>query len=126
MYATATSRVRASTRCSGGPATPHVIIGESRYSKPVLDRLWSYEDSLTVGLRLGLLAFIETKASASNVDYPLDVALLGSGSNHVQEIQVNRDDGAPIDEARHHALSAAAASVAMLTEPMFKKLFALN
>ena len=53
--------------------TPYVIIGESRYGKPLLDRVWRYESSLADALRDGLLAFDATRTSAAGVDYPTDV-----------------------------------------------------
>ena len=38
-------------------ATPYVIIGESRYGKPILDRVWNYEQGLFDALRVGLLGW---------------------------------------------------------------------
>ncbi len=48
--------------------TPYVIIGESRYGKPILDRAWSHDQPLLHALRDGLLAFDATVTSASDVD----------------------------------------------------------
>jgi putative proteasome-type protease len=104
------------------PATPYVIIGESRYGKPVLDRLWKYEDSLADGLRIGLLAFTETKASASNVDYPLDAVQLDASGGNMREMQISQGDGAPIEAEWDRALSAAAESVRFLTAPLYERL----
>src|SRR5690606_3818908 len=43
--------------------TPYVIIGESRYGKPVIDRAWRYDRSLADALRIALLAFDATRTS---------------------------------------------------------------
>jgi putative proteasome-type protease len=44
--------------------TPYVIIGESRYGKPLVDRVWTYERSLAEALRTGLLSFDATHGFA--------------------------------------------------------------
>ena len=37
-------------------STPYVIIGESRYGKPILDRVWRHDQGLFDALRVGLLS----------------------------------------------------------------------
>ncbi len=105
-------------------ATPYAIIGDSRYGKPILDHLWSFEHSLADGLRAGLLAFVETKSSASNVDYPIDVVLLRDGCEQIDEIRIWQQDGAPIEEEWRKALNAAASKVSPLTDRLFVRLAA--
>jgi len=55
--------------------SPYFVIGESRYGKPLLDRVLRFESSLEDSLKAGYLAFDATRASASDVDFPLDVVL---------------------------------------------------
>ncbi len=55
--------------------TPYFVIGESRYGKPLLDRALAYESSLEDALKSGYLAFDATRASASDVDFPIDVVV---------------------------------------------------
>jgi len=55
--------------------SPYFVIGESRYGKPLLDRVLTYESSITDALKSGYLAFDATRASASDVDFPLDVVV---------------------------------------------------
>ncbi len=105
-------------------ATPYVIIGNDRYGKPILDHLWRFEHPLADGLRAGLLAFAETKASASDIDYPIDVILLRDGSEQVDEMRIWQQDGAPIEEEWRKALNAAAARVSPLTDRLFARLAA--
>jgi putative proteasome-type protease len=79
-----------------GPATPYVIIGESRYGKPILDRVWRYTESLDHGLLVGLLAFDATVTSASDVDYPVDAVLYRPGSFEMREQHFSGEDTDPL------------------------------
>ena len=105
-------------------ATPYVIIGDSRYGKPVLSHLWSFGRSLEDGLRAALLAFAETKSSASNVDYPIDVVLLRDGSGQLDEIRISEQDGAPLEDEWRRALIDAADRVSPLANRFFARLTA--
>lgn len=55
--------------------SPYFVIGESRYGKPLLDRVLTYESSMSDAIKSGYLAFDATRASASDVDFPLDVVV---------------------------------------------------
>lgn len=70
------------------PGTPYVIIGESSYGKPLLDRAWRYEHSLAEALRDGLLSFDATRTSATDVDPPIDVVVYRHGTYRMQEHRV--------------------------------------
>ncbi|QDT06551.1 Proteasome subunit [Rubripirellula lacrimiformis] len=61
--------------------SPYFVIGRTYYGKPILDRLLTFETPLRSAIGLALLAFDATRASVTDVDYPLDVAVL---SNHAQ------------------------------------------
>lgn len=68
-----------------GESSPYAIIGNAYNGKPVLDRLLDYGCSLDAALKAGVLAFDFTRTSATDVDYPIDVALLANGSRHIVE-----------------------------------------
>jgi putative proteasome-type protease len=55
--------------------SPYFVIGESRYGKPLLDRVLTHNSSMSDALKSGYLAFDATRASASDVDFPLDVVV---------------------------------------------------
>lgn len=57
--------------------SPYFIIGRTHYGKPILDRLLNYNTSLPSAVTLALLAFDATRTSVTDVDYPIDVAVLG-------------------------------------------------
>jgi putative proteasome-type protease len=53
--------------------SPFVIIGNSGYGKPILDRAINYDSSIKFALKAGFLSFDATRISANDVDYPIDV-----------------------------------------------------
>lgn len=101
-------------------ATPYVIIGESRYGKPILDRVWRHNKGLDDALRVGLLAFDATKTSASDVDYPVDVVLYRPDSFEMREQRLVAEDLDPLrrywQQAIEEAVEGARAPVAPLVE----------
>lgn len=58
--------------------SPYFMIGRTYYGKPILDRLLRYDTPLWSALALALLAFDATRTSVTDVDYPIDVAVLGN------------------------------------------------
>lgn len=59
--------------------SPYFMIGRTYYGKPILDRLLRYETPLASAVALAFLAFDATRASVTDVGYPIDIAVL---SNH--------------------------------------------
>tara|TARA_R110002049_G_scaffold72490_7_gene187542 strand:- start:118495 stop:119256 length:762 start_codon:yes stop_codon:yes gene_type:complete len=57
---------------------PYFVIGRTYYGKPILDRLLTYQTSLRSAIGLALLAFDATRASVTDVDYPIDIAVLSN------------------------------------------------
>lgn len=56
-----------------GTGTPYFLIGEQSFGKPILDRVLRYDSSIATALKVGFLAFDATRASAVDVDFPIDV-----------------------------------------------------
>lgn len=54
---------------------PFVIIGNSGNGKPILQRTLDGNSSLKLALKTGFLSFDSTRASANDVDFPIDVVL---------------------------------------------------
>jgi putative proteasome-type protease len=67
------------------PETPYLIIGESGYAKPLLDRSLRYETSLELTLKIGYLAFEATRTSTTTTDFPMDVVIYRRDSFHLQQ-----------------------------------------
>jgi putative proteasome-type protease len=72
--------------------SPYFVIGEGRYGKPLLDRALTYESSIEDALKAGYLAFDATRASASDVDFPLDVMIYRPDSFHMVEHRYTKED----------------------------------
>lgn len=60
---------------SASEETPYLQIGESKYGKPILDRLAHSAMSLADGARLALVSLDATARSNATVDMPFDVTL---------------------------------------------------
>lgn len=62
------------------PDSPYFIVGRTYYGKSLLDRLLRYDTPLQSALALALLAFDATRSSVTDVDYPIDVAVITQGA----------------------------------------------
>ena len=75
-----------------GKGTPYQIIGAPGYGKPVLDRTFSFDDSLSFALKVGCLSFDSTRISAADVDFPMDVVLYRTNSFKIVKHRFQRED----------------------------------
>ncbi|MDF1843034.1 MAG: proteasome-type protease [Rubripirellula sp.] len=62
--------------------SPYFIIGRTHYGKPILDRLLTFETPLQSAVALALLAFDATRMSVTDVECPIDIAVIAEGSRH--------------------------------------------
>ena len=72
--------------------SPFVIIGNSGYGKPILDRSVRYKSSLKFALKAGLLSFDATRISANDVDFPIDVVYYEKDSFYIAEKRYKKDE----------------------------------
>lgn len=74
-----------------GTGTPYFLIGEQSFGKPILDRVLRYESSISTALKVGFLAFDATRASAVDVDFPIDVIIQygNSGNTEIHRFERN-------------------------------------
>ena len=100
--------------------TPYLIIGETRFGKPILDRALRYEASLEEALRLGVLSFNSTEASSADVGPPMDAVVYRADSYDATEHRFGADELAPIaqfwQQAIEHAVEQSAAPFATLAQ----------
>ena len=108
-----------------GAGTPYVIIGETRYGKPLLDRVFRYESSLPSALRDGLLSFDATRTSASVVNYPVDVVLYRRGMFEMHEKRYDANELRPLADHWNAAIHRAVAEATPIVEPLFNELEAM-
>ncbi|MDA0351947.1 MAG: peptidase [Chloroflexi bacterium] len=102
--------------------TPYVIIGESRYGKPILDRVWSHDQPLSNALRNGILAFDATVTSASDVDPPLDTVLYLNNSYQMREHRFHADALLPIRKFWSESVRKAVDAIGPLIDPLIEQL----
>lgn len=81
-----------------GQNTPFVIIGNSGYGKPILNRTLTYETNMSIALKTAFLSFDSTRVSANDVDFPIDVVLYKANSFQPTEHRFEKDDLAKVSE----------------------------
>ncbi|WP_106752918.1 peptidase [Pannonibacter carbonis] len=67
--------------------TPFLQIGETKYGKPILDRLLRHDTSLEEAAKLTLLSFDATMRSNLSVGAPIDLLLYENGSLEAQRLR---------------------------------------
>jgi putative proteasome-type protease len=72
--------------------SPFVIIGNSGYGKPILNRTLNYETSFKEALKAAFLSFDSTRVSANDVDFPIDVLLYENNSFNIREHRYEKED----------------------------------
>jgi len=73
--------------------TPFFQIGESKYGKPIIDRVVKTETSVAEALKCALVSFDSTMRSNLSVGLPLDIALVGTDALSVTfRHRVDTDD----------------------------------
>lgn len=82
--------------------TPYFQIGETKYGKPILDRVLSYQSSLEDALKCVLISFDSTIRSNISVSLPVDVLLYKSGQLKVDCRHRIADDDAYFLSVREH------------------------
>ena len=102
--------------------TPYLIIGETRFGKPILDRALRYDASLEEALRLGILSFNSTEASSADVGPPVDALVYPAGLFAVRERRFSAEQLQPVAQfwqrAIENAVEQAEAPVASLAQAL--------
>lgn len=78
--------------------SPFIIIGNTGYGKPILNRTLNYDSSIPFALKTGFLSFDSTRVSANDVDFPLDIAIYPANSHSLIEYRLEKDDVKQISE----------------------------
>ncbi len=77
---------------SVAPEAPYVVIGRSYYGKPILDRLLHFDTPLVDALSLAYLAFDATRASVTDVDFPIDVGVMKADDTDFRQARFDGED----------------------------------
>ncbi len=78
---------------------PYFVIGRSFYGKPILDRLLRHNTPIDEALSLAYLAFDATRTSVTDVDFPIDVAVMGVTETSFRKARFTAND---LAQAREH------------------------
>ncbi len=81
-----------------GTTSPYVIIGESKYGKPIIKRTLTYDTGLDTALRIAYLAFDSSRINAIDVDFPIDIVVYRSNSFSLEQYRFNENELADISE----------------------------
>lgn len=81
-----------------GTTSPYVIIGESKYGKPIIKRTLTYDTSLDTALRIAYLAFDSSRINAIDVDFPIDIIVYRNNSFSLEQYRFNENELADISE----------------------------
>ncbi|MFG0287769.1 MAG: proteasome-type protease [Rhodopirellula sp. JB044] len=76
--------------------SPYFMIGRTYYGKPILDRLLRFDTPLSVAVALAFLAFDATRTSVTDVDYPLDLAVLTNEETSPRFQRFSESELAPV------------------------------
>lgn len=89
------------------PDSPYFIIGRTSYGKPILDRLLRYDTSIEQALALAYLAFDATRASVVDVDFPIDVIVMRTGTSTLHRSRFTAAELGPTHDWWHDRLRSA-------------------
>jgi putative proteasome-type protease len=81
-----------------GEGAPFVVIGNSGHGKAILNRTLTSDSSMQLALKTGFLSFDSTRASANDVDFPIDVVLYTNNSFNMAEHRYGKKDLEMISE----------------------------
>jgi len=73
-------------------SSPYLLIGETSYGKPILDRVLRFHSDMETALKVAYLAFDSTRISAVDVDFPIDVVLYHRDSFEIVQHSYDRED----------------------------------
>lgn len=89
-----------------GGGSPFVIIGNSGYGKPILNRAVSEDSSLKFALKTGFLSFDSTRVSANDVDFPIDVVIYKNNSYQFIEQRITQEEVKEVSSKWQQMLSS--------------------
>jgi len=90
-----------------GKATPYIIIGNTGYGKPILDRSVQYESDFHYALKSAFLSFDATRISSNDVDFPIDMVLYEQDSYQIVEQRFEREELMHLTEFWKNKIAAA-------------------
>lgn len=107
----------------GDDGSPFIIIGNSGYGKPILNRTINQDSTLNFCLKTGLLSFDSTRVSANDVDFPIDIILYEKDTYQLVEHRIYREEVKDVTEYWQNKLTTAIQTIPEgWMEPVLAKL----
>lgn len=72
--------------------TPYFQIGETKYGKPIIDRIVNFELNLTDALKLAMISVDSTLKSNLSVGLPVDILVMDWVNNTIKQKRLNSND----------------------------------
>lgn len=85
--------------------SPYFAIGRTPYGVPLIARHVTNATSLREAATWALIAFDMTASSVSDVDYPVDLAIMRNGSTKLLRKRYTREDLKPVTDGWHAAVA---------------------
>lgn len=95
------------------PDSPYFMLGRTTYGKPILDRLLTFETPLRIAVGLALLAFDATRTSVTDVDCPIDIAIVPTTTRTMAFQRYTQQDITPATDWWNKALTQSLNSLPM-------------
>ncbi len=99
--------------------SPYFMIGRTPYGRPIMDRYLDINRPLNQATALALLAFDMTASSVTDVDYPIDVAIMRSNAS---EFVQGRYSSADLKGVTDHWYNAMAQSLLSMPDQWLQPL----
>jgi putative proteasome-type protease len=91
--------------------SPYFMLGRTTYGKPILDRLLNFQTPLRVAVGLALLAFDATSTSVTDVDCPIDIAIIPWSTRKMSIRRYTQQDVTPATTWWSETLSSSLSSM---------------
>lgn len=101
--------------------TPYFQIGETKYGKPILDRVLNFDTPLTGGMKIGLISMDSTLRSNTSVGLPLNLVVYERDKLELTINRTIREDEPYFNTIRHLWSNALHNAYVDLPEPDWRQ-----
>jgi putative proteasome-type protease len=100
------------------PDLPYLQIGETKYGRPILDRVITRRTPLAAAVKVAFLSFDSAMRSNLSVSRPLDLMILPSSAARAQLLRIDQDD-AYFNELSRRWSAALLDAAGLMPDPYF-------
>jgi putative proteasome-type protease len=100
------------------PDLPYLQIGETKYGRPILDRVITRRTPLAAAVKVAFLSFDSAMRSNLSVSKPLDLMILPAAAQNAQLLRIDQDD-AYFNELSRRWSAALLEAATVMPDPYF-------